>query len=734
MSSIFAIVIIFIVLLILVYRQLNRRIEALEKKIHDLSKKEVSIIENFKVEENIESLLPFGDDKTAVEPQYVAQSDYEESETQKNWLTPVFDFLKQNALTVIGIFTLVLGIGYFVKYAIDKNWIGETSRAGIGFVVGVCIIATGHFLRKHYSVFSSIIIGGGVAALYFTTTIAFREYHIFSQNTAFLITCLITFVSIGLAYYYKSETLIIFSLFGGFLAPLMISTGQSNYIFLFTYLSVLNIGMLIIAYLKHWKSIGWISFVFTSIYLFSWTLEHPSLSSLPFYILTYCILYAFALQNYIKKNLLLKLDILMLVLINFTGVAGLVYIFTSLQLYPVFTFPAAFAIFNTVGWLREFRKKEYGTNYSVFTSITISLITLAFALELKTHLITSIWAIEASLLLYIWKKTNHRIFKIFFYILFPLVILSQIVTWARYIDSPSLDIILNPVFITSLVVIGSCFVNLFLLKNNSNEENTESEFYENCFKILCFSVIYFSVLFETIYHISEKSLFFIISIGFIFTLYYLFVMMLFMTKLSMGKDFQKALIYLFLFLLFTHVSSSQVAIEIVNNSIDLSFFATHLLYILPLTYVLLKIIPGSDFTKKKISFWIISSIIVTVFSFELARIYILLNASNINEIKPLQSYFSILYLPIIWAVLACVFIYFGLKKHLSECNKIGFTLLGIMILKLYAYDVWKMDHVSRIVAFIILGIILLLSSFMFQRLKIIIRNLVDKKDMNHHHQ
>ena len=50
-----------------------------------------------------------------------------------------------------------------------------------------------------------------------------------------------------------------------------------------------------------------------------------------------------------------------------------------------------------------------------------------------------------------------------------------------------------------------------------------------------------------------------------------------------------------------------------------------------------------------------------------------------------------------------------------------------MIFKLYAYDVWQMDNVSRIIAFIILGIILLLSSFMFQRLKNLIKNLVDKK-------
>lgn len=728
MSSISSLIVMLIVILILVYYRLNRRIEILEKKISDLSKKEIPSVEKTENEDNIPEPIQFISQNTGVESPNIIATNFEEPEPQKDWLTPVFDFLKQNALTIIGIFTLVLGIGYFVKYAIDKNWIGETSRAGIGFIVGISIIGIGHFLRKNYTVFSSIITGGGVAVLYFTTTIAFREYHIFSQNTAFLITCLITVISIALSYYYKSEILIIFSLFGGFLAPLMISTGQSNYIFLFTYLSVLNIGMLIIAYLNHWKSIGWISFIFTSIYLFAWTTDHPTLAGIPFYSITYIIFYAFALQNYIKKNLLLQLDILMLVLINFSAVSGLVYIFNELQMFPVSVFPVAFAIINAIGLYREYQNKNFGINYSVFASITVSLITIAFALELKTHLTTSVWAIEASLLLYIWKKTNHKIFKVFFYVLFPMVILSQMITWARYFDSASLNVIFNPVFITSLVVIGSCFMNLFLLKKDSEEEKSELEFYENVFKFLCISVIYFSVLFEILYHISNESLVFILTIGFLFTLYYLFALILFGKKLSISRDFQTGMIYLFLLLLFTHISSSQIATEIISNQIESGFFFVHLLYILPMSYLILKIIPKSDFIKNNLAYWVTSLIIVLAFSFELFRTYLLINANNLEEIYTLQNHFSILYLPIIWAILACLFIYFGLKKEISEFNKIGFSLLGIMVLKLYAYDVWQMDNVSRIIAFIILGIILLLSSFTFQRLKNMIRNLVDKKN------
>lgn len=108
--------------------------------------------------------------------------------------------------------------------------------------------------------------------------------------------------------------------------------------------------------------------------------------------------------------------------------------------------------------------------------------------------------------------------------------------------------------------------------------------------------------------------------------------------------------------------------------------------------------------------------------------YILGTVRDLSRSYEAQEHFSMLYLPIIWTILACIFIYTGLKRNSSEYSKIGFTLIGLMILKLYGHDVWEMDNVSRIIAFIILGILLLLGSFTFQRLKNIIKNMVDQKD------
>lgn len=723
-----------IAIIFFVFNTLNTRIKRLEKEIDDLKLKlnltqqNTSTVQQTEKDSVEEPQIPQQIQSIPVQEETIAPE--LSSPPQKDWLEPVFDFLKQNILTIIGIFTLVLGIGYFVKYAIDKNWIGETLRAGIGLAVGAAIITAGHFLRKNYAVFASIITGGGIAVLYFTTTIAFREYHLFTQNTAFFITTLITIISIALAYYYKSEILIIFALLGGFSAPLMISTGQSNYLFLFTYLTLLNIGMLAAAFLKNWKSVGWTAYVFTSIYLFYWTSEKPEWLTIVFYIINYIIFYVFALQDYLKNKTLSPWNTLMLVLINFSAIIGLIYIFNTAGYEPVIIFPLIFAVVNAMLFLKEYQKKDFGFSYSVFAALSISLVTVAVALQFKTHLITSVWAVEASLLLYIWKKSGHRIFKTCFYILFPLVIMAQIVTWSAYFNKDNMTVVLNPVFLTSLVTIATTVVNLFLLKSLNESGKTENNFFETVFAAASYGIIYLALLLEITYHISDQPWPAILSIGMLFSIYYVFGLMLLRKKLDINPTIQTGLIYLFLILIAFNASfvASELVTSVLYKDITFSFYMCHLLHWIPFVYVLWSVSSIRDFFQTKISYWALSATITIAVSCGLYNTYLAGSVTSPEYISKAREHFTILYLPIIWTVLASLFIYISLKKNTPEYSRIGFTLIGIMVLKLYSYDVWQMDNISRITAFIILGVILLLSSFTFQRLKNIIRNMVDKKD------
>ncbi|SEM26014.1 Predicted membrane protein [Chryseobacterium taichungense] len=735
-ENMYILVIILIIIVIFLFTQLSTRIRNLENEISEIRK--IQAEKQKEEEKEIAETVIFAEEKPDI-AQEIPSEVSDVKEQPKDRIRPVFEFLQQNSLTITGIFTLVLGIGYFVKYAIDKNWIGEISRAGIGFAVGVTIIAMGHFLRRNYTVFASIITGGGIAILYFTTTIAFREYHLFAQSTAFSVTCIITVLSILLSYYYKSEILIIFSLFGGFLAPLMISTGQSNYPFLFTYISVINIGMLAVAFLRQWKSIGWISFIFTYLYLFYWTLEKTEIITIYFYIASYIIFYVFALQSYFRKQSLSSRDILMLVLINFTSIIGTVYIFKQLQYDPVIIFPVSFGFLNCILLYRECAENKSSLSHSVFSGMVVSLITVAVALQFRAHLITSVWAVEATLLLFIWKKNNLRIFKIFFYILFPLVIIAQMMTWAEYLDAKNLTPVFNPIFLTSSVTVFTTLVNLVLLRKLPESKLHDNSFFENLFTSVSFAIVYVALLLEILYQISEMPPIIIFSTAMLFSICYIFTILLFRKKLEIRQMLEIALLYIFLSLIIfnTVISGTGIVSHIVMKKLDIQYYFLYGLYLLPLLYTTLKILRDSAFFQIRLSYWLLTATIVIAVSMEFYHLYILLFAKAIPQVPKLQTHFSLLYLPIIWAVLASIFIYIGLKSNAREYGKAGFALLVVMILKLYLHDVWKMDNVSRIIAFIILGIILLLSSFLFQRLKNLLKTIVEKKDdepENNHHE
>src|ERR1044072_2676855 len=114
-------------------------------------------------------------------------------------------FIGENLIPKIGIAILVIAIGFFVKYAIDKNWIGPAGRVGIGLLCGGILVGLAHRLHKNYKAFSSVLVGGGLAVFYFSIALAYKDYGLFSQIVAFIIMVVITIFAILLSLLYRSE-------------------------------------------------------------------------------------------------------------------------------------------------------------------------------------------------------------------------------------------------------------------------------------------------------------------------------------------------------------------------------------------------------------------------------------------------------------------------------------------------------------------------------------------------
>lgn len=141
--------------------------------------------------------------------------------------------------------------------------INETFRTVLGFLTGAVLLAVAERLQKKYRTFSSLLAGGAFAVFYLTVAIAFHYYHIFSQTMAFIILIGVTVFMSVLSVVYNRRELAIISLVGGFLAPFIVSSGEGSYLVLFTYVSILNLGMFGLSIYKKWGELPMISFVFT---------------------------------------------------------------------------------------------------------------------------------------------------------------------------------------------------------------------------------------------------------------------------------------------------------------------------------------------------------------------------------------------------------------------------------------------------------------------------------------
>lgn len=714
-----------VILLLIVFSYLNGKINNLENEIRALKKrnliKEENIDSTLKVQEEKplpESYLTFNNRKTEEIISDNIIQDYENKEN--SWIDEVFGFVKQNVLTIIGILTLVIGIGYFVKYAIDKNWIGETARFIIGMLTGFGIMAIGYFIQKNYKIFSSIISGGGIAILYLSVTLAFQEYHLFSQNIAFIFLVFITILAVITAYFYNSEVLIIFALIGGFASPLMVSNGNSNYLFLFIYISLLNLGMLAISYLKNWKSIGWFSFFTSYLYLSVWISDSLDQKTIYFSALFYIIFYAFAIRNYIKNKNWNPSDILLLVMINISSLIATTYIFKELNLEPIILFPLIFAGINALLWTIEIKNNNSKIYHPVFIGITLSLITIAVALQFKLHIFTSLWAIEGTLLLFIWYKTKQDIFKRAFLYLLPLILIAECTSWSQYNDTHFFNFLFNKIFFTGLLISITFGINYYFIRKNKIENNLEIEF-QPFFKFLAFANFYIILLLELMNYYKNSDENFLYITALLFTIFYIFALLI-LSKFILKEKEEEVLLFTIPVLTIILISKPEINAYFISQ---IGAYTYYLLYIIPIAFIIWKLL-NHKYLTTKFAYFILAISFTYIISIELSHLYIISSTNKINEILSLKNHYINFYLPMIWTVCAIVFLFIGLRKQIPDFIKFGFALIGLMAIKLYAIDVWRMDNISRIIAFIILGIILLSSSFMYQKLRGILKELIDK--------
>lgn len=175
-------------------------------------------------------------------------------------------------LNRIGALAFIIGIGFFLKYAFDNNWITESMRVLIGALAGfLCIGLAYRSNKRGFQIFSQGLVGAGIAILYLSVYAAFNFYHLVPQFAAFLMMSAVTMIALANGLFYDSLAVALLGLAGGFLTPLMLSTGEVNAVGLFTYIALLDVGLLaVVAKKDSWYLVEPLTFAATWLFYFFW--------------------------------------------------------------------------------------------------------------------------------------------------------------------------------------------------------------------------------------------------------------------------------------------------------------------------------------------------------------------------------------------------------------------------------------------------------------------------------
>jgi uncharacterized membrane protein len=159
-------------------------------------------------------------------------------------------------LNRIGALALILGVGFFLQYAFANDWITEPVRVVIGVLLGLALLAgAARSASGGYQIFAQGLVGSGIAILYLSAYASFNYYHLVAQPLAFVFMSAVTVITFTQAFRYDSIVVALLGWLGGFLTPFLLSTGEVNPAGLFTYLALLNLGLLVVA----WRKDSWMS-------------------------------------------------------------------------------------------------------------------------------------------------------------------------------------------------------------------------------------------------------------------------------------------------------------------------------------------------------------------------------------------------------------------------------------------------------------------------------------------
>ncbi len=653
-------------------------------------------------------------------------------------------FLGGNLLSKVGIIVMIIGVALGFKFAIDNNLISHAMRLFAGAISGLAFAYTAYRLNKKYRTYSAVLFGGGMAILFFTVFYGCSVYNIIHPIIAYIFITLLLTACVWVASKYNQKWIALLGLIGSYYVPFMVGDFSHQPIWNIWYVILTNIGVVYISFTKRWKLVYITAFILSSTLMVFFSFLHKSagifgtLSALSINYFSFLVI-SIAVQ--LREKDFAPKESLMLFIGN-TGIyftIGFFYIKEFAELVSIEKYQTLFAIFIgivniLIGFAIEKKSKERSTCVNLLYGMGITMLGIATPIWFGGNSLFLLWTAEATLLFCIGRVTNTKVLEKMAY---PFILVSLIsfafqnegiqeyFTW--YTNSSVKTILHHGGYYNLILAVGLAFMFVVNYKYPyKHQPFSAQKILDRTLPYLTLFVLFFSFYAPIQIHwqikilTAETNLLGSTSLpqqAFLWSMNYSILFGLLLVILNQfifrSKVFSTNNLA-FLFLIgFMHLTASTTVILSLGEHLK-----EHQLIIL--LSILSTFILCSSFVfyrkNKKLKKAIRTASHIAIHTGILSVLYIILSLGSIHY---QLSAFSVL-LTILIGLYAVMLIVLGIWKKQKHLRLFSIVLFGVLFVRLIFVNILTLSGGMKTLVFIILGALMLLVSFLYNKYKHII--------------
>ncbi len=729
--------------------------------------KETPVVPAFKVQEAVPPTKPF-------EPWAVPPARDSILKRGINQLVPaefkqnIEKFIGENLISVIGIIILIIGVGIGAKYAIDNQIISPLTRIIIGYAMAIGLLVFAIKLKEKYEKFSAVLLSGALALMYFLTFAAYDFYDLIPKMMAFGLMLVLTLFTTFASIKYNRQVIAHIGFVGAYAVPILLSDGTGDVVVLLIYVAIINVGILAVSLKKYWKSLYYTAFVLTwLVYLMAYDAQLTTTDNLAtlllflglYYLTFYLVFIGYKLIN---KEEFKRLDILFLMSNSSIFYGTGYYILNDIQAegnyLGLFTLINAIIHFVFAMYIQKQKLADRKLFYLIII-LVLTFITIAIPVQLNGNWVTLLWIGEATLLFWIGRTKQIPLFEKIAWPLMIMAFISILQDWDEVYNhlfytgaTEGFIPIFNFQFLSGIImVIGFGLINYINTSVKAIEPIIKNQALNRVLAMALpaffLIILYMSFSMELSYYWEHKfysSEVEIVAMGsngdtytemnysiqkigtlwsYIYTLGFFSILSFINIKylknrllgrVNLGFNAFALLMFLFSGLYFISELRHDYLAQELSEHFTHGWFYIGIRYI-SLVSVGALLLASYTYIKQPFMKVNLKQAFALVFY---ATILWLLSSELIHWMDMAGSAQSHkLGLSILWGVYALILIVIGMIRKYKQLRIGAMGLFGITLVKLFLYDISHLNTIAKTIVFVVLGILLLLISFLYNKYK-----------------